>query len=334
MTSSTMRSSRRWHSSSSSSFRTRPRQKPWPRQRPPTAASCTSSCVLLLEVCQCENLIDRRLPVGLGSRSRPVLNQEETRGTRAASGLAICAEGQIPGAMFRFLAGAWATATLVVVALPAVPAAANPPTTFNPVVEAQNFSITQQRQAVYDTPSYQAALAADSAASTAQALAAEAADPGRFFTDDLCWNLSNGCAGDIRLNDWAANGDGIVRPVLFTARNGATLSGHVWATVAGPARRPGIVITNGSVQADEELYWYAAQALAKAGYVVLTFDPQGQGQSDTFGQSPDQTEGVPAQTTGTPFYDGTEDALNFFLSTPSSPYVPVPSCQSGTSHEA
>ena len=216
----------------------------------------------------------------------------------------------------------------------ATPAIAKPPTTFNPVVEAENFSITQQRQTIYDTPQYQAELAADSAASTAQALATEAADPGRFFTDDLCWNLSNGCAGDIRLNDWASHGYGIVRPVLFTARDGATISGHVWATVAGPAKRPGIVITDGSVQADEEMYWYAAQALAKAGYVVLTFDPQGQGQSDTFGQSPDQDEGVPAQTTGTPFYDGTEDAIDFFLSTPSHPYEPVPSCTTGTSHAA
>ncbi|HEX4280051.1 MAG TPA: hypothetical protein VHZ27_04745 [Solirubrobacteraceae bacterium] len=214
------------------------------------------------------------------------------------------------------------------------PAAANPPTTFNPVVEAQNFSITQQRQTIYDTPQYQAQLAADSAASTAQAVATEGADPGRFFTDDLCWSLSNGCAGDIRLNNWAKNGYGIVRPVLFTARDGATISGHVWATVAGPAKRPGIVITNGSVQADENMYWYAAQTLAKAGYVVLTFDAQGQGQSDTFGQSPDQNEGVPAQTTGTPFYDGTEDAIDFFLSTPSHLYAPVPSCSTGTSHAA
>ena len=34
----------------------------------------------------------------------------------------------------------------------------------------------------------------------------QAADPGRFFTDDLCWNLANGCAGDIRLDDWATDG--------------------------------------------------------------------------------------------------------------------------------
>ncbi|MGH2868082.1 MAG: alpha/beta hydrolase [Solirubrobacteraceae bacterium] len=224
------------------------------------------------------------------------------------------------------------TTVLAAVAAVAGSAQAAPPSAFNPLVEAQNFSITQQRQAIYDTPAYQEQLAVDSAASTAQALAAQAADPARFFTDDLCWNLGNGCAGDIRLNQWASNGYGIVRPVLFTARDGATLSGHVWATVAGPAKRPAVVITNGSVQADEQLYWFVAQTLAKAGYVVLTFDPQGQGQSDTFGSSPDQNEGVPAQSDGRPFYDGTEDAINFMLSTPAHPYAPVPSCGTGTSH--
>ena len=61
----------------------------------------------------------------------------------------------------------------------------------------------------------------------------------------------------------------------------------------GPAKRPGIVITNGSVQADEQMYWYAAQTLAKAGYVVLTLDPQGQGQSDTLGEAPDAERGRP-----------------------------------------
>ena len=227
-----------------------------------------------------------------------------------------------------------AGAALVLAALIAAPAAANPPSQFDPAVEAQNFSITQQRQAIYDTPQYQAELTADSAQGQVDGQLTAAADPERNFTGDLCWNHGNGCAGDIRLNDWAANGYGIVRPVLFTARNGATLSGHVWATVAGPARRPGIVITNGSVQADEQMYWYAAQTLAKAGYVVLTFDPQGQGMSDTYGEGSDQNEGYPAQTDGRPFYDGTEDAINFFLSSPIHPYQPVPSCSTGTSHAA
>ena len=213
-------------------------------------------------------------------------------------------------------------------------AQAAPPTTFNAIVEAENFSITLQRLQIYGTPQYEAQLAIDGLNSTTDALAAEAADPGRLFTADLCWNLANGCAGDIRLNDWATNGYGVVRPVLFTARDGATISGHVWATVGGPAKRPGVVITDGSVQADEQMYWYLAQTLAKEGYVVLTFDPQGQGQSDTLGQAPDTLEGVPAQTTGTPFYDGTEDAIDFFLSTPSHPYEPVKSCTTGTSHAA
>ena len=123
-----------------------------------------------------------------------------------------------------------------------------------------------------------------------------------------------------------------MQPVLFTARSGATISGTVWATKAGPAKRPGIVITNGSVQAGEQLYWFAAQTLAKAGYVVLTSDPQGQGQSDERGEAPDESEGSPAQSDGRPFYDGTTDALDFFLSTPDKPFVPRKSCNTGTSH--
>ncbi|HUA75261.1 MAG TPA: hypothetical protein VL988_10935 [Solirubrobacteraceae bacterium] len=218
--------------------------------------------------------------------------------------------------------------------LGATAASATPPSSFDPTVEAQNFSITQERQAIYDTPEYQAQLAADSATSLSEELAAQAADPGRFFTNNVCWNHANGCAGDIRLNDWVKNGYGISQPVLFTARDGATLSGRVWATVAGRKKRPGVVITDGSVQADEQLYWYAAQTLAKDGYVVLTFDPQGQGDSDTLGQAPDEQEGVPAQSDGRPFFDGTEDALDFFFSTPKQPYEPVPSCETGTSHAA
>ena len=212
----------------------------------------------------------------------------------------------------------------------AAPSQAAP--TLNPLVEAQNYAKTLERQAIYTSVGGQLQLRDVSNRNLAAALKAQLTDPEREFVSDLCWNGSDGCAGDARLYDWQAKGYGIVQPVLFTARDGATLSGHVWATRAGPAKRPGIVITNGSVQADEQMYWYAAQALAKAGYVVLTWDPQGQGQSDTFGAAPDQREGFPAQTDGRPFFDGTEDALNFFFSTPTHPYVPESSCSSGTSH--
>ncbi|HEX3511247.1 MAG TPA: hypothetical protein VHT27_09130 [Solirubrobacteraceae bacterium] len=213
-----------------------------------------------------------------------------------------------------------------------------PPTSFEPVLEAENFSITEQRQAIYDTPEYQAELAEQGAKNRLEATEEQASDPERFFSDDLCYGGDNGCAGDVRLYNWEKNGYGRVRKVLFTARNGATISARIWsANNAGlhpHAKLPGIVITNGSVQANEPLYWFAAQALAKDGYEVMTFDPQGQGQSDTFGQSPDELEGVPAQSDGRPFFDGTEDAINFFLSTPKHPYEPVPSCETGTSHAA
>jgi dienelactone hydrolase len=221
-----------------------------------------------------------------------------------------------------------AAAAMLAVAAPVAVAA------FNPVVEQENYSKLQERQTIYTTPQYQALLAQVSTQNTADALAIKTKDPERQFYTDVCWNDGSGCAGDARLYDWGPKGYGMVRPVLFTARDGATISGHVWATRAGPRTRPAIVITDGSVQADEQMYWYAAQALAKAGYVVLTFDPQGQGQSDTYGEAPDANEGVPAQSDGRPFFDGTEDALNFLLSTQSRPYEPVASCNTGTSHAA
>jgi alpha-beta hydrolase superfamily lysophospholipase len=202
---------------------------------------------------------------------------------------------------------------------------------FSPGREARNYSKINERAAEYSTPEYQAELRRRSAANQAETTRIKAEDPERNFDATLCGTRDDGCAGDVRLYDWEARGHGLSRPVLFTARNGAVISGHVWATRSGPAKRPGIVITDGSVQAPEQLYWFAATNLAKRGYVVLTFDPQGQGRSDVFGEGADADEGVPAQQ-GRPFYDNTEDALDFFFSTPSTRYRPVKSCTSGTDH--
>jgi dienelactone hydrolase len=216
-------------------------------------------------------------------------------------------------------------------ALAAAPAAA-----FDPAYEAANYAKINERARTDYTPEFNALLAERGLSNQAASAAILASDGpgrqyGRDFSGNLCANPMNGCAGDVRLYDWGEKGFGVVRPVLFTARNGSTLSGHVWMTAAGPRRRPGVVITNGSVQAPETLYWFAAQTLAKAGYVVLTWDPQGQGMSDTYGDGVDRNDGVPSQA-GRPFYDGTEDALDFFFSTPADPYVPRPSCTTGTSH--
>src|SRR3954451_7320094 len=78
----------------------------------------------------------------------------------------------------------------------------------------------------------------------------------RQFQTDLCVRGEGGAAGAPRLYDWVPKGYGLGQPVLFTARDGATIAAHVWATRAGPAKPPGIVITTGSLHAPERLYWY------------------------------------------------------------------------------
>jgi len=203
---------------------------------------------------------------------------------------------------------------------------------FDPAYEARNYSKLQERfRFLTSTPAYQALLREKGAKREAQLAQIRAADAERDSSGNLCQQRMDGCAGDVRLYDWTVNGSGIALPVLFTARNGSTLSGHVWATAQGPARRPGVVFTSGSVQAPEELYWFAAQTLARAGYVVLTYDIQGQGYSDTFGEGVDRNDGVPSQS-GPPFFDSTEDALDFFFSAPDALYRPRRSCTTGTDH--
>ena len=229
----------------------------------------------------------------------------------------------------RCVATLLALAGALAVAVPALAAE------FTPAGEAQNYSKTGERwQHESGTPEYRALMQQRGIESEAELAQIAVEDPERDSSGNLCRHHYDGCAGDIRLwpKHWEAAGHGIVEPVLFTARSGAVLSGHVWATRAGPARRPAVVITTGSVQAPEELYLFAATTLAKEGYVVLTYDVQGQGRSDTYGEGPDRDEGVPSQA-GQPFYDGTEDALDFLLSSPAQPYRPRKSCTTGTSHD-
>jgi hypothetical protein len=138
-------------------------------------------------------------------------------------------------------------------------------------------------------------------------------------------------------------------PVSYTNRYGALIRGDVFAPLPG-ARDPytgaelkppypGVVITTGSIQGSERMYFWLAQDLAERGYVVLTYDVQGQGTSETLPHQNDQVNalpfcnpfatpadgeeygcpGVPAQQDSNFIY-GTQDALSFFLSTPDKPY--------------
>ena len=116
--------------------------------------------------------------------------------------------------------------------------------------------------------------------------------------------------------DWERLTGGKATRVSFTSSNGAKLYGTLWMppkSVPKPAAGyPGIVITDGSVQAYEQLYYWAAQGLAQYGYQVLTYDVQGQGDSDLFGADcPGACTGVPYQQDYN-FYQGAEDSLSWF----------------------
>ena len=75
------------------------------------------------------------------------------------------------------------------------------------------------------------------------------------------------------------------------------------------------------MQAPEELYWHAAETHAQHGYVVMAWDPQGQGRSGAFGSGKTFLRGVPAQQAAN-FGEDTEAVLDFALSTPDRPYAP------------
>jgi dienelactone hydrolase len=217
-----------------------------------------------------------------------------------------------------------------------VPAAGRASAPVNPIAEVQNLAVSGERSAEWSSPSTLAQVASATLVYQQQRAAIKQHDPGRDPDPNSC-TTGLLCPVDPYLNHFA-DGDGIVEPVLYTARDGATISGHVWATRTGPASRPGIVLITGSIVGYEQGYWYLAQALAKSGFVVLTFDVQGEGDSDQFGAPPDQLEdliaGTPPIGAGGGFYDGGEDAIDFLLSTRSHPYVPVPSRSTGTSHAA
>lgn len=135
--------------------------------------------------------------------------------------------------------------------------------------------------------------------------------------DQLAPTLSRvlpGEAADPYRRHWAG-ARGLMQPIEYMNACGARIQGTVFApkstaldTVSGRPLSfplPGVVITTGSIQGYEEMYWWAAQGLAEAGYIVMTYDVMGQGESSASGS-------VPGCNTG--FDQGTVDALDWFLS--------------------
>ncbi len=110
-----------------------------------------------------------------------------------------------------------------------------------------------------------------------------------------------------------------VAPVVFYDAGCARISGRVWAPHGwhtGDALLPGVVVENGSIQATEPLYWWFTQALVRDGYVVITFDPRGQGRSDQQTPSGEQGGNVNSDV----FFSGLVNVIDFFRSSPTRLY--------------
>ena len=129
--------------------------------------------------------------------------------------------------------------------------------------------------------------------------------------------------------DWQQAGRGRFTEISFIASDGAKLPGRIFTPNACAATGcPAVVITTGSIQGYQELYNWASEGLAEAGYMVLAYDVQGQGRGETFPHNPDGSIACDASgCTGVPFqqdynfYQGTRDALDFLFSTPDAPYA-------------
>ena len=245
--------------------------------------------------------------------------------------------------------------TAAVTAAPAQAAGPQPATPDYVVRDTQNIVDAYGRQhgpnGQLTNPNYHPALVLESTDTGLDQLMDQAAAPNRLAITPgnvfPGWNVGN----PLR-RGWSGT-RGLRVPVSYTNRYGALIRGNVFAPLPNArdpytgaelqAPYPGVVITTGSVQGSEHMYWWLAQDLAERGYVVLTYDVQGQGTSETLPHQNDEVNalpfcnpfapaqngemfgcpGVPAQQDSN-FVYGTQDALSFFLSTPDDPY-PNPS---------
>lgn len=109
-----------------------------------------------------------------------------------------------------------------------------------------------------------------------------------------------------------------VTPVVYYDQDCARISGRVWRprNLPAGAQLPGIVIEVGSFQAPEQAYWWAVQALVRAGYQVMTSDVRGQGRSDFMTPSGQ----LGSNANGIVFLTDFVNAIDFFHSTPRQPY--------------
>jgi dienelactone hydrolase len=243
-----------------------------------------------------------------------------------------------------------AMATLGVVTASAAAAGPEPGTVPYFKRDLQNMRDAYGRQTAPDgqlDPNYIAELPFKSTPVGLQQVAEQAANPTRPILDPGQW-FPGWNAGNAYRQTWPRTRGQVTR-VAFTNRYGALLHGDVYAplpgakdpytgeTLQGPF--PAVVVTTGSIQGSEHMYQWIAEDLAERGYVVLTYDVQGQGTSETFPHqhanedipfcrpNAPKEDGEQSGCPGVPFQQdsnfvyGTFDAIDFIESTPDDPYA-------------
>ena len=224
-----------------------------------------------------------------------------------------------------------AAATLAAVAAAPVVAPTPAPVAADEVDDVDNALRAHGRlQDQYTNPAYPVALPQESPETFVGGLSDQLEHPDRPSVT-LSQTVFGGTGADAFRHRWEEQGRGVQVAFEYENRYGARIQGHVWAPnlpftdpVTGTVTHgplPAVVITTGSIQGYEEMYLWAAQGLAEAGYLVMTYDVQGQGHSETFGHRPDGSlwcgqdgcPGVPFQQSAN-FFEGTEDALDWFVS--------------------
>lgn len=124
--------------------------------------------------------------------------------------------------------------------------------------------------------------------------------------------------------EWQASGRGRVLPISFISiHRGAKHEGEIWLPPeAVPGPHPAVVFTTGTNQKWRHLYFWLAEGLAEAGYMVMTYDTQGQGGSENFSHDDDgslRSDPTLNPEVNTFFLDLT-DAITFLFSTPTARY--------------
>lgn len=205
--------------------------------------------------------------------------------------------------------------------------------------EAANVAITYQANAEQLSPEFMMRSEAQQQENRTSLLNRFLADPswnlppafGNSPATPLCAAGMGPCVGDPFRYPGVDGPDGNVfyeqeaqvLPVVYYDHGCARISGHVWRPLnTGDATLPVVVVKNGSVQASEQLYWWAVQALVRAGYLVLTSDPRGQGLSDA--STPTGEQG--GNFNGTVFFEGLVNDIDFVLSSPEKPYPHQANC--------